>query len=221
MDVPPRPGEGDPGDGGDEPDNGGEDEDAPRERVVIKLADGKDRRIQFIGTTTYWIDGKVVSAREFIDRLYGNLVDLVTDEDHLRTLWGAPETRERFMEQLTEQGFDLEHLTDIRRLIDAQDSDIFDVLAYIRFASAPKTREERAEAAKGEALEGSSEPVRELLEGVLENYKTAGHLELNPGALIELLKIRYGTMADARGKLGDLKSVRDAFVRMQPRIYQD
>lgn len=55
-----------PGQGGDE-----EDEGKP-EKIVVKLADGKERTIRFIATTTYWsADGKPISAAEFLNRLFG------------------------------------------------------------------------------------------------------------------------------------------------------
>ena len=47
------------------------------------------------------------------------------------------------MESLSEKGYGNEQLGEIRRMIDAEKSDLFDVLAYIAFALAPITREER------------------------------------------------------------------------------
>ena len=54
------------------------------------------------------------------------------------------------MQRLTEMGYDAERLDDMRRLIDAPNSDIFDVLAYIRFTLAPLSRSERAECRQGD-----------------------------------------------------------------------
>jgi len=40
----------------------------------------------------------------------------------------------------------------MKRLIDAQNSDVFDVLAYVKFTLAPQLRSKRAEAARPNGL---------------------------------------------------------------------
>ena len=49
---------------------------------------------------------------------------------------------------LAEKGFGGEQLVEVSRMINAESSDVFDVLAYIAFALAPVTRSERVEARK-------------------------------------------------------------------------
>jgi type I restriction enzyme, R subunit len=152
--VPPRPMGGDEEptpptggeDGGDGPE-GGEEEPAARQKIKIKLADGKERTIQHMMATTFWsVDGRPMSAAEFITRLFGDLCELFRDEDELRALWGQPDTRKALLESLSEKGYGDEQLSEIRRMIDAEQSDLFDVLAYIAFALSPITREERVTA---------------------------------------------------------------------------
>jgi len=59
-----------------------------RRKVKVKLADGKERTIQHMSTTSIWSpDGKPVSAAEFIQCLFGDLSALFKDEDELRALW--------------------------------------------------------------------------------------------------------------------------------------
>ena len=94
--------------------------------------------------TTFWsVDGRPMSAAQFITRLFGDLPELFKDEDELRALWGQPDTRKALLESLSEKGYGDEQLSEIRRMIDAEKSDLFDVLAYIAFALSPITREER------------------------------------------------------------------------------
>ena len=94
--VPPRPrGGGEdpvPPPGGDDDGGGpeGGEEDPPvRQRIKIKLADGKERTIQHMMATTFWsVDGRPMSAAEFITRLFGELPALFKDEDELKRALG-------------------------------------------------------------------------------------------------------------------------------------
>ena len=64
----------------------------------------------------YWsADGKPISAAEFLKRLFGDLSDMIADEDQLRAVWADPDTRESFLERLEDHGYDRGRLDDIRR----------------------------------------------------------------------------------------------------------
>ena len=95
--------------------------------------------------TTYWHpDGKPISAAQFIEALFGQLPEFFKNEDELRALWSVPDTRKKLLEGLTEKGFGRDQLDEIQQIIDAEKSDLFDVLAYIAYALPPLTRDERA-----------------------------------------------------------------------------
>jgi type I restriction enzyme R subunit len=49
---------------------------------------------------------------------------------------------------LSERGYGKEPLDELRSMIDAENSELYDVLAYIAFALDPISREERAELCK-------------------------------------------------------------------------
>lgn len=209
----------------DDPDgmegDGREFEDEQPQKIVVKLGDGKARRIQYMASTTYWLNGRMVSAQQFIEHLFGGLTSLVVDEDALRRTWSNPETRAHFLSQLQEKGFGSGELTEIRRLIDAQDSDLFDVLAYVRFTLAPKARIERAESARTTALPPHDAEMRDFLESVLRAYERGGVEELGLDSLGTLLTVKYGSLNDAKARLGDLASIKTAFVGMQADLYRD
>jgi type I restriction enzyme R subunit len=200
---------------------GREFDEEPVQKVVVKLSDGRARKIQYIASTSYWFNGKVVSAREFIERLFGDLSSLVADEDELRRTWSDPAARAHFVKQLEEKGFGPGELSNIRRLIDAQDSDIFDVLAYVRFAMEPKPRAERADDARRSALPAHKGEMREFLESVLSAYEKSGVEELSLESLPALLNVKYGGLSDAKSRLGELGAIRRAFVGIQADIYRD
>lgn len=63
-------------------------------KLEVKLADGKVRQIQSMTATTFWsADGTPMSAAQFLENLFGVLPDFFKNEDELRTLWSAPDTR--------------------------------------------------------------------------------------------------------------------------------
>ncbi len=121
-----------------EPPEPGPDDPPGGEKVVVKLGDGKERQIRFIAATTYWShDARPITAQEFMAQLVGDLGTLVAKEDELRDVWSDPERREGFIQRLSEVGYDADRIKDMRRLIDAPNSDVFDVLAYVRFTLTP------------------------------------------------------------------------------------
>jgi type I restriction enzyme R subunit len=206
--------ESDPPPGGDVP------EYPPREKIVVKLSDGKARTIKYIASTTYWSpEGKPISAAEFLERLFGDLSGIVADEDQLRAVWSDPDTREHFLQQLADRGYEQDRLDDIRRLVDAPDSDLFDVLSYVLFTNEPKTRHERADGVRAEGLGAGDNGLKELLLAILAAYEARGESELATKKLGTFLTARYGSVSEGKAKLGGLAAVKDAFVNMQTRLY--
>lgn len=192
----------------------------PDPKIVIKLADGKERKIRYIATTTYFShDGTMISGQEFMDQLFGDLGDLVKDEDELRDIWGNPETRVNFLKVLSDRGYDSGRLEDMKRLIDAPNSDVFDVLAYVRFTLAPQLRVERAEAARSKGLSGFDGEMRSFLEAVLAAYEIHGVDELALSKISDFLKVRYGGTNGAKKALGSVSEIKNAFSDIQSHLY--
>jgi type I restriction enzyme R subunit len=192
----------------------------PSEKIVVKLADGKERQIKYVAATTYWFNGRQITAQEFMEQLFGDLGSLVTGEDELREIWSDPETRTAFVARLGEMGYDRDRLEDMRRLIDAPQSDIFDVLAYIRFTLAPLSRAERVETAKATGMDGYEPEMREFLDYVLQAYRAQGIGELEPRRIGDFLRIRYGGVNDAKRVLGSVDHIRGAFFDIQKHLFQ-
>lgn len=190
------------------------------EKIIIKLADGKARSIQHISATSFWgPDGRPLSAAEFIQTLFGKAPELFRDEDELRRLWGAPETRKALLTSLAEAGFGLEPLKEMTRIIDAPDSDIFDVLAYVAFALPPLSRAERVETRKAAVLDGYDAQLAAFLEFVLGQYVRQGVEELDQDKLPRLLEIRYASVSEGAQSLGGVAKVREAFLQFQGGLF--
>ncbi|MGO7967130.1 EcoAI/FtnUII family type I restriction enzme subunit R [Rhizobium ruizarguesonis] len=219
---PRGPGELDPTGGDDGDPLGGDDTivDEPNAKIVVKLADGKERAIRYIASTSYWSsDGRPISAQEFLNRLFGELSAMVPNEDALRGAWSDPNNRENFLAQLLDRGYDQDRLDDMRQLVDARDSDLFDVLAYILFTNPPVTREERASAVGKHGIKQFDGELQALLIAILKAYVTNGERELGSKKLGQYLIARYGSVAEGRAKLGELTTIRDAYNRMQLALY--
>lgn len=199
---------------------GGEESEEPKEKIKIKLADGKTRSIQYIATTTYWsADGKPISAQEFMERLFGDLTGLITDEDQLRKVWSNPDSRERFLKQLSDRGYDYDRMDDMRKLVDAPDSDLFDVLGYVLFTNDPKTRHDRAGVVKNTKLNTVQNDLKGLLVSILDAYEQNGESELATKKLSQYLIAQYGSVGEAKKRLGELPDIRNAFVTVQEQLY--
>lgn len=52
------------------------------------------------------------------------------------------------MAGLAEKGFGAEQMAEMQRIIDAENSDLFDVLAYVAYALPTLTREQRSDGEK-------------------------------------------------------------------------
>jgi type I restriction enzyme, R subunit len=189
-------------------------------KVKVKLADGKERVIQHMTATTFWSpDGAPMSAAQFIEHLYGELPSLFKNEDELRAIWGQPATRKALLDGLAEKGFGDEQLAEARVLIHAEDSDVFDVLAYIAFTLPPISREKRVEAHQDEIFTRYQDRQQAFLEFVLGEYVREGVGELDLSKLPGLLDLKYGNTYDAAEQLGGAQLIRETFVGFQQHLY--
>jgi len=113
-----------------------------RKKVKVKLADGKERTIQHMMCTSFWHpDGTPMSALQFMELLFGRLPEFFGNEDELRSIWSVPETRRKLLQGLADRGFGHDQLSEMQRIIDAEASDLFDVLAHVAYSKTPITRE--------------------------------------------------------------------------------
>jgi type I restriction enzyme, R subunit len=190
------------------------------ERLRIKLADGKERQIQHMVQTSFWDpSGRPLSSKEFIERLYGDIPDLFRDEEQLREIWSSPDTRRRLLEGLADKGYTRTHLDELARIIGAGDSDVYDVLSYIAYATATMTRDQRVYQHQQDIFRHYDDTQREFIEFVLEQYVQGGIDELSQERLPQLLQLKYGGTYDAVDVFGDLRTVREVFVGFQRYLY--
>jgi type I restriction enzyme, R subunit len=195
-------------------------EESRPQKIKVKLADGKDRFFQNKISTSYWSpDGKPLSATEFVARLFGAIPDLFKDEAELRRIWSRPDTRKALLDGLADKGYGEIELTEISRLIDAEKSDLYDVLAYIAYASPPISRSQRVLSHKSLIFSRYIGKQQEFLDFVLEQYIKVGVGELDRTKLPKLLELKYHNVRDAVEELGSVASISEVFVGFQQYLY--
>jgi type I restriction enzyme R subunit len=182
-----------------EPPGPGPEPGPRRQRIKVKLADGKARTIQHMMVTSFWHpDGTPISAHQFLEMLFGRLPEFFKNESELRALWSDPDTRAKLLRGLAEKGFGREQMAEMQKIIDAENSDLFDVLAHVAYALPPLTREERAGRAKVAIGARFNTRQQAFLGFVLSQYIKVGVEELDREKLSPLLKLKYNNaIADA------------------------
>lgn len=196
---------------------------APRPvRAKVKLADGKERAIQHMVATTFWhADGTPMSAQQFMELLFGKLPEFFKNEEELRTLWSDPDTRAKLLIGLAEKGFGSAQLTEMQKIIDAENSDLFDVLAYVAYASPMLSRQERAAQAKRGYSAQINYKQQAFIDFVLSHYVTVGVEELSKEKLAPLLRLKYhNSIADAVADLGQANEIGRMFTGFQRYLYE-
>jgi type I restriction enzyme R subunit len=193
-----------------------------RQRIKVKLADGKARTIQHMMVTSFWHpDGTPMSAQQFMEMLFGKLPEFFHDEDELRALWSAPDTRAKLLHGLAEAGFGGEQLAEMQKIIDAEKSDLFDVLAHVAYALPTLTREERAATAHVQISTHFNSKQQVFLDFVLSQYVKVGVQELDQEKLAPLLRLKYhNAIADAVADLGRPEEIGHVFSGFQKYLYQ-
>jgi type I restriction enzyme R subunit len=226
VDPNPAPGPDGGGKGGGEP-GPGTDEGPPvvkKEKIVIKLADGKDREFQYMTSKMFYsVDGMPMSLTEFIQSLFNTLEmpELFKNEDELRALWSVPSTRMKLLKQLEEAGFPTSQLLDIQEIIDAKNSDLFDVLEFVKYALKPIARSTRAKVARS-VIESNLEAKQlEFVDFLVSQYVESGVGELEESKLETLLEIKYQDVFHGVKVLGngEASKVRDLFLKFQKNLY--
>ena len=162
-----------------------------------------------------------MSAQQFMELLFGKLPEFFKDEAELRAIWSVPDTRKKLLQGLAEKGFGHDQLAEMQKIIDAENSDLFDVLAYVTYTSPPQTRAARAAMAKIEISTQFNTKQQVFLDFVLSHYVNVGVDELDPEKLTPLLRLKYhNSIADAVDELGKPEEIGKVFSGFQKYLYQ-
>ena len=203
----------------------GPDDPVPprREKVVIKLRDGKERSIEHMSKTMFiGPDGNPVSLEEFIGLLFNTLTlpEYFSSEAQLRMIWADPTTRKALLGRLSEAGFPETDLLEIQKLITAENSDLIDVLEWVAYATPPISRQERAISTRPQLQAALSPQQAEFIEFVLARYVASGVDELDTDRLPALLELKYDALQDGIAALGGAEEVKETFLGFQRQLYR-
>ena len=133
-------------------------------------------------------------------------------------MWSKPDTRRKLLEELKERGFGKAQLHEFQKVLNAENSDLYDVLAYVSFHSNILDRSIRVDRAKIQLKEYDPKQ-REFLDFVLMQYVKEGVDELDDAKISDLLILKYHAIADAKKELGNIATIRNTFISFQPYLY--
>lgn len=191
------------------------------EKVIIKLATGKEETIETMSQTSFFgPDGNIISVNEFLQNLYGELPEFFKDEDELIKIWGDPKTRKELLDRLSDKGFPKEQLEEVKKLIKAENSDLFDVLSFLAFETRAISREVRVEEHRDLIFSYYDDKKQAFLDFVLSQYVSEGVEQLDPdGKLSTLMEMKYGSIEDGVSELGKPSEIREFFIGFQKFLY--
>jgi len=152
---------------------------------------------------------------------FGDIPRFFANEDELRTLWSNPQTRRKLLDGLAEKGYAAQQLRELAKLIQAENSDIFDVLAHVAYAREPITRQQRVVEHQDLIYSHYNDKQQAFLDFVLSNYVRDGIDQLEPDKLGYLLDLKYGGIHDATPDLGEVGAISELFTGFQKHLFAD
>jgi len=192
-------------------------------KIVVELSNGRKLRVLDIETRYIDESGKPLTTKQFLEKFIGFIPDLYESERQLRKIWSKPETREDLLIRLADSGIDEEQLDCLKKIFEAENCDIFDILMHISYENDLITRSQRAVHAKENQTFFSvyeNLKAQDFLRFVLERYEVDGIKELKRerlGALVELRNL--GTTKEAANVFGGFQNLIDAFYKLQEHLY--
>jgi type I restriction enzyme R subunit len=196
----------------------------PTEKLTVRLSNAREFKV--IDVEIRYIDenGRPLSAEKFVERLMVKLPGLFSSKEELRETWSDPDQREILLNKLAQTGFDGEQLATLRRMFAAEESDLFDLLAFLAYEQPMKKRRVRVEATKANTAffeKFDQKPARDFLYFVLKRYEETGVSELARDRMPGLIKMSgIGTTRDASQAFGGSPAkILAAFRNLQHELY--
>lgn len=165
-------------------------------------------------------NGQSLTIQEFANLLLEKLPEFFNSKKELRNNWSDPLKRKALLEQLNEAGVTTETLAGLQKALNAENSDLLDVLEFILYSQKPMTRITRVKKARKIIFVTLDTNQTEFIEHVLRRYVENGSQELSQDNLPELLEIKYYSILNAADILGGVPKIVELFVGFQKHLYQ-
>jgi len=196
--------------------------DQPKEKVTIDI---KGRKLKVINIETTYVgeDGIPLKTHEFLEFLVGILDKFFHDEAQLREIWSDPVKREELLDKLKAMQIDEVQLDELKSIFEAEDSDIYDVLAHLSFNLDIKTRSDRAFAVHYRKYidKYHNDKVKEFLTFILQRYEKDGVKEMGSDKLSSLIKLSGMDIRELKKAFAlDGVNTREGYFGLQREIYR-
>lgn len=192
------------------------------EKIFVKLGD--NREVKIINIETRYLDpttGKHLSSEDFIKKILGELPKLYQNEHDLRLAWVNPETREKFLKNLEYIWLDAEQIENLKKIFEAEKSDIFDILAYISYGNKIKNRTERSKIAKSILEKYKSPKAKDFLQFLLELYEREWIMNFKKDGLSSKIELFNRWLArEIAAEFGWVQELKQAYYDLQKGIYE-
>ena len=192
------------------------------EKIFIKLAD--NREVKIINIETRYLDpttGKHLSSEDFIKKILGELPKFYQNEHDLRLAWANPETREKFLKNLEYIWLDAEQIENLKKIFEAEKSDIFDILAYISYGNEIKNRTERSKIAKSILEKYENPKAKDFLQFLLELYEREWIMNFKKEGLSSKIELFNRWLArEIAAEFGWVQELKQAYYDLQKGIYE-
>jgi type I restriction enzyme R subunit len=183
---------------------------------------GRKLKVIDIETTYVGADGIPLKTHEYLAFLVGVLEKFFDDEEQLREIWSDPLKREELLGKLREMQIEESQLEELKRIFDAEESDIYDVLAHLAFNLDIKTRSERAFAVHYRKYieRYHNDKVKAFLNFILERYEKDGVKEMGSDKLSSLIKLSGIDRNELKEAFEGAANIREGYFGLQREIYR-
>lgn len=192
-----------------------------KEKTTITIR-GRRLRVIDIETTYVGAEGKPLRTGEYLEYLIGVLGGMYDDETRLREIWSDPRERKVLMNKLENMHIDAAQLSELAAIFEAEDADIYDVLAHLSFNHDILTRSERVlNVEHRDFIERHhSTKARDFLEFILRRYERDGVAELDEEKLSSLIQLSTIDKEELKSAFGGLKQIKEGYLELQREIYR-
>ncbi len=192
-----------------------------KEKATITIR-GRRLRVIDIETTYVGAEGKPLRTGEYLEYLIGVLGGLYDDESRLREIWSDPRERRALLAKLEEMHIDATQLSELAAIFEAEDADIYDVLAHLSFNHEIMSRSERVIAVEHRDFieRHHSTKARDFLEFILRRYERDGVSELAEEKLSSLIQLSSIDKEELKEAFGGLREIKEGYLELQREIYR-